>query len=291
MSIMIVALVGAVILTGFIPVIGATQENIGDSVTYNNYMTQSNQYRYDYVDSLTLIATASESEDAQYDYVVNDQPIALINDYMISVLSDGYCMQIGNAGQFAYNVPTDPYTTNSNPNPTTYPTVTLTMANKEWTLMGGETEIASGTYSWLVTYVENGKYIAHNGAVTGAYCHKNPNDFIIYGSTYTSGDLDTYYAFGNGVMNCGVSDYTLTLNWGASKVDGTTDIYKVTSCNLTVTDGENSETFTPYRCLYLYEVNGHQSSGAMYDIYGLIPLIVAVGLLMFAITAILIRRV
>ena len=277
---MIVALVGAVILVGFVPVINAMQEDIGDPVTYNNNILSSNSYRYDYVDSVELTATASEIAGVSYDYVINGKTIDLISDYMIAVLSDGYSMQIGSGGQFSCMIPSDPFVASPSFSPSTYPIVTLTMNNGEWVLMGGDTEIASGSYTWVVTYKENGKYVAHNGSVVTAYCHKTPNDFIFYGSTYTSGELDTYYAFGNGVMHWAVSDYTATLNWDASKVDGTTDIYKVTTCNITVSDGESSETFTPYRCLYLYEVNGHLTKGAMYDIIGILPLIAGVGLLL-----------
>lgn len=282
-----------VILAGslLMPVIEDTQETIGPEVTYNNYVMTSNSYRYDYVDSVDVTATASATEGINYDYVINDQNITLISDYMLAVLSDGFSLQIGGAGQFAYAKTTDPYSSSySNPTPNTYPTVTLKMADGEWILKGGDTEIASGTYTWIVTFVENGKYVAHNGSVVNAYCHKSPDDFIVYGSAYTSGDLDTYYAYGNGSMFWGVSDYEAKLNWAATLVDGTTDIYKVTSCNVTVSDGENSETFTPYRCLYLYEVTGHAASGAAYSLLGALPIIVIVGLVLAATAAIMVKR-
>lgn len=284
----VVALVlGAILVGGMLaPTVAGIQETVGDNVTYTNNIMSTNQYRYDYVDGLTLVATASETEGIQYDYVVNGQAITLISDYMIAVLSDGYSMQIGSGGQFSCTIPSNPFVTSPTLSPSTYPIVTLTMNNGEWVLMGGDTEIASGNYSWLVTYVDNGKYVAHNGSVTGAYCHKNPNDFIVYGSTYTSGELDTYYAFGNGVMNWAVSDYTVTLNWSASKVDGTTDIYKVTTCNITVTDGENTESFTPYRCLYLYEVEGHKTTGPAYAMFGVITLLAIVMLVVVAANAV-----
>lgn len=281
-----------IILAGsvLIPVLNDAQKEIGPEVTYNNSLTSTNQYRYDYVDSVELTATASETQGINYDYVINGQTITPINDYMLAILSDGFSLQIGSGGQFAYSRPSDPYAATTNPAPATYPTVTLTMANGEWLLKGGETELNSGTYSWLVTYVENGKYVAHNSSVVNAYCHGNSEDFIVYGSNYTSGDLDTFYAYGKGTMSWGVSEYDAELNWTATLVDGTTDIYKVTTCDITVSDGENSETFTPYRCLYIYEVTGHAASGAAYSLLGALPIMVIIGLVLAATAAIMVKR-
>lgn len=280
-----------IILAGSVlmPVINDAQKDIGPAVTYNNSLTSTNQYRYDYVDSVEMTAIASETDGIYYDFIINGKAVTIVNDYMIAILSDGFSMQIGSAGQFAYNVPTDPFAASTNPTPTNYPLVTLTMANGEWTLKGGDTELATGSYSWLVTYVDNGRYVAHNSSVVGAYCQE-AKDFIVYGGNYASGDLDTYYAYGNGVMSWGVSDYDAKLNWAATLVDGTTDIYKVTTCDITVSDGENSETFTPYRCLYVYEVTGHAASGAAYSLLGALPIMVIVGLVLAATAAIMVKR-
>lgn len=290
-AVIVSAVIGVIMLvTIAAPIVSDAQITAGNPTTYNNYVMSSNSYRYDYVDSVELTATASTTSGISYDYVINGKPIELVNDYMISVISDGYVMQIGNSGQFSYHCITDPFINESSLSPNTYPTVTLTMENGEFSLMGGTTEIATGTYSWIVTYVDNGRYVAHNGSVVSAYCHKTPNDFIMYGSTYTSGELDTFYAYGQGRITTGVSAYTTTLNWDNTIVDGTTDVYKVTQCDLTVSDGENSETFTPYRCLYLYEVSGHESSGSLYSMLGIIPIVIAIGIVISIIGMVFVSR-
>ena len=289
---LIITLVVGVILAGSLlgPVISDAQKTIGDEVTYTNSMTSSNQYRYDYVDSLELTATASETDGVSYDFVINGKEITLIGDYMLAVASDGIVIQIGTAGQFAYSTYMETYASEPNLSPTTYPEVTLTMSGGSWSLKAGDTTLKDGTYTWIVTYKDDGRYVAHNSSVVGAYCHETPSDFIVYGGGYSSGDLDTFYSYGQGKLTVAVSDYEGTLNWNTTLVDGTTDVYKVTTCNITISDGENNETYTPYRCLYLYEVTGHESGGASYTLIGAIPIMVIVALLMLAVGAIAYRR-
>ena len=289
---LVITLVVGIILAGSVlmPVLNDARKTIGDEVTYTNSIVSNNQNRYDYVDSLELVATASETSGIQYDFALNGNPITLSTDYMIAILSDGFSLQIGNGGQFSLMLKLDPYSPSPTFSPSTSPEIKISMNNGEWSIVDGDTSVATGTYTWVVTFVENGRYVAHNGSVNGAYCHETPKDFIMYGSTYTSGDLDTYYAYGNGEMVLGDSTYTGTLNWAASLVDGTTDVYKVTTCTITVSDGETSESFTPYRCLYLYEVAGHEASGASYSLLGAIPIIVIAALIVAAVGMVAVRR-
>lgn len=288
----VLTLVVGIILAGSVlmPVLNDAKKTIGDEVTYTNSMTSSNQYRYDYVDSLELTATASETDGVSYDFVINGKEITLIGDYMLAVASDGIVIQIGTAGQFAYSTYMETYASEPNLSPTTYPEVTLTMSEGAWSLKAGDTTLKDGTYTWIVTYKDDGRYVAHNSSVVGAYCHETPSDFIVYGGGYTSGDLDTFYSYGQGKLTVAVSDYEGTLNWNTTLVDGTTDVYKVTTCNITISDGENDETYTPYRCLYLYEVTGHEAGGASYSLLGAIPVMVIVALIMGAVGMIVVKR-
>ena len=290
-AVIVSAILGVILLVTVVaPIVSEGMKTTGDPVTYTNYLMSSNQNRYDYVDSVELTATASETEGISYDFVIDGNPITLISDYMLAVASDGIVIQIGTAGQFAYSTNLETYASEPNLNPTTYPTVTLTMDNGEWSLNAGDTVLKSGVYTWAVTYKENGRYVAHNSAVTGAYCHETPEDFIVYGGGYSTGDLDSFYAYGNGKLTIAVTEYTGALNWNVAKVDGTTDIYRITTCNLTVTDGENSETFTPYRCLYLYEVTGHATSGSLYSMLGIIPIVVAIGIVLGVVSMAIVNR-
>lgn len=290
-AVIVSAILGVILLVTVVaPIVSEGMKTTGDPVTYTNSLTSTNQYRYDYVNSVELTATASETANISYDFVINGNPITLINDYMLAVASDGIVIQIGTAGQFAYSTNLETYVSEPNLSPTTYPTVTLTMVNGEWSLNAGDTVLKSGVYTWIVTYKENGRYVAHNGSVTGAYCYETPKDFIVYGGGYSTGDLDSFYAYGNGKLTVGVTEYTGALNWNVAKVDGTTDIYRITTCNLTVTDGENSETFTPYRCLYLYEVTGHATSGSLYSMLGIIPIVVAIGIVLGVVSMAIVNR-
>lgn len=281
----VVGIAICVILVGSVlaPVIDDAQKNAGEIVTYSNVMDSKNKYHYDYVDELTLIASDLVSGRSYSTYTVNGQNIPVIDDYMLAVLTDTVSIQIGNSGQFAINIATDPYT--STVDPTGNSTLTFTAKNGNWKLDGSAGTIYEGSYSWVVSFVDGGSYIARNGNPTNFYNSGNPADFILYSGMYTTGELDTFYAYGNGAVSCGVADYTGTVKFNNNvKVDGTTDVYRIGSVNVTISDGDTSETFTPYRSLVKETIIGHEDKGAAYSLYGAIPLIVIAGLIVSAIT-------
>jgi hypothetical protein len=57
-----------------------------------------------------------------------------------------------------------------------------------------------------------------------------------------------------------------------------------------MSDGADTETFTPYRILVPYEISGHATSGSMYDMLGVIPLLVTIGLILGVVGVIASRR-
>lgn len=112
------------------------------------------------------------------------------------------------------------------------------------------------------------------GGANTAYI-KSIKDVLAIGS-YTSGENDTMYSVIDGQLTIGNDAYTSSLNYTTTPTSGTTDILTLTSFTITV--GE--ESFTPYNVLVPYEVTGHEDSGALYDLLGIIPLLVTVGILM-----------
>lgn len=285
---LVVTLTLGIILCGslLVPIIDDVQMTAGDPVTYTNVGQSGNDYRYDYVDSIEFTATAADSY--WTDIKINDQAIApLTNDYMMAILSDTYYIQIGQAGQIAWG-----YIGNAINNGTysnTEGTLSITLANGEIEVTGGTTgTLYTGEYTWAVTIVENGTYIAKNSNPANAYCDGKVENFILYSGNYTSGDLDTFYAYGKGTLTLGVTTYTGSVNLTATLVEGTTDVYKVSLCNVTINDPDNndSETFTPYRALIKETVTGHEASGAAYSLYAAIPIIVIIGLVLAGVGAI-----
>lgn len=276
MSIMVVALVGAVILTGFLPVLGATQENIGEPITKSN-QTLDSYYRN--VDANDVFELSTDG------YELND---VLINKtYRQAVFADSFVLQINKPADtaIAYVIGSG----NTNPvnllNTSTY---TITFNDSTITVVrDGSTTVFTKEFTWayiITTSADTASWgtIARIGTDT-AYI-LNDNQIILSGYYYT-GENDTFYSYKDGVMYTGSFEGAIDID--KSITEGTTDIFKINGLEVTVGD----ESFTPYLTLVPLSVTGHATSGALYDVYGLIPLIVAIGLLMFVIVAILIRRV
>lgn len=135
-------------------------------------------------------------------------------------------------------------------------------------------------YTWgyvICNYEEGDYYSAETG---GAGICKTVEDLILCGA-YTTGDLDTMYAYHGGETYVSNSSYTMNVNTQLTKHSGTTDIYDITTAVI-MSDGENEETFTPYRIFLPYEVTGHESSGTYYVMFGVVALL---GIIMLVVVA------
>lgn len=283
-------LIGLVMVAGLvIPIVDDAQAHVGDRVTYTNSMNSTNHYHYDYVKEVKLTAEAGASN--WTNIVVNGQDISVINDYMLAIISDGFSLQIGGSGQLSPTMATDPYEGAPGNFSISEQTLTIEFKNGHWTVTGGVSGVIyEGDYTWVVTYSENGRYIARNGNPTNFYNNGSPEDFILYGGIYTSGELDTYYAYGMGKLTTGVSNYDGSVSMINTKVDGTTDVYRCSTCSVTITEDEVSENYTPYRALVKETIYGHEDRGSNYVMIGIIPLLAIVCLVVFSAKAIRDRR-
>lgn len=289
MSIMVVALVGAVILTGFLPVLGATQETIGESVTYVNESSFVLK-EADAGDVLKNIRTTDSGVNTDT-WTFNNQsivgPTGAGTNWTVGIMSDSIYAQINapanaSAGYWQYMDGTGPIHYFGN--------ITVTFTDTEIQIVTGSdatSTIANYTWAYVICSYEEGEYYAPAFDGVG-YVNKN-TDVLLCGY-YSTGELDCMYSYHNGQTYVSNASYTMKINNDLTLVNGTTDIY-TTAVDVEISDGADTEHFTPFRIFVPYEVDGHKTAGALYDLYGLIPLIVAVGLLMFVITAILIRRV
>lgn len=135
------------------------------------------------------------------------------------------------------------------------------------------------TWAYVVSTVEDGAYMSAQ-ATTNSYFAKLDSKDVILAGNYTTGDFDTGYYYGkDGVLTVLNSSYTGTVNFTQDLTDGTTDIYD-TKLTVTITDGTDSEEFSPYRALVPYQVSGHESSGSAYQIYGAIPVLIVAAILL-----------
>lgn len=283
MQIMIVALVGAIILVGFVPVIGATQENVGEPAEVINEKYAGVNYLYSIWDGSDMTFNYTSTDDSAT-YTINGETFTLgSSEQRIIIASNDFACRSG--GNQVINVLNSQYVSVTTQfNNTDF---SFVIVDKEYTLTLGSNEY-TGTVDWLVYANDNGTSgLVQIKNYTSPFYTSNTNDIIVLGNIYTTGDNDTFYSYYDGklTVNETYADES-SVSITKTLVDGYTDIYNTT---ITVTVGD--ETFNPFFILAPEKVSGHSATGAMYDVYGLIPLIVAVGLLMFVITAILIRRV
>lgn len=286
-------MVGAVILASFVPIFVEVQDDAGESITLANdsSIVLREVKAGDILTSERTVITQGASYSDKW--FLNSEELTNIGQtfltWNVGIISDAIYLQIQSGG----SSPTaGVYYDMTRVNPAS---LSIGAGNLEagqvatWSAefdngvvtvtdrLGNETEY-SYTWAYVVCNFEDGEY--YSAETGGAGICKSANDLILCGA-YTSGNLDTMYSFVNGVSYVSNDNYTMTVNAPLTKHTGTTDIYDI-SVNVDMSDGVDTENFTPYRIFLPYEVSGHATKGAMYDIFGLLPLIAGVGLLLVA---------
>lgn len=133
------------------------------------------------------------------------------------------------------------------------------------------TSSATYDYTWAYSICPyaDGEYCA---AVSGGVGYVSDPDEVILSGAYTTGDFDTMYYYKDGVSYVSNTSYSMTADIDTEVTEGTTDIYTAT-VSVDVSDGTDTESFTPYRILIPYEVSGHATSGVNYALYSMIPIL------------------
>lgn len=294
----VLALVLGAILVGglLIPTVEGIQTNIGDEIkiTNNSPIVLREAEPGDVLECLRTVSggVATDAWTLNGEAVVG--PTGSADTWNVGILSDGlyvqvYAPNIGNPGAW-YNMsdapPTINYLLGGGDNGAHYGMVfgddTITI----YSGYGGEspTTVVTATYTWayVICPYGDGEYCAPLSGGVGIV--KNPEQVILCGA-YTTGDFDTMYAYINGETYVSNSAYTMTANISTVTHSGTTDIYDAT-VSVTISDGGDNETFTPYRILVPYEVSGHESSGTYYVMFGVISILGIVALVVVAANAI-----
>lgn len=296
---LVITLTLGVILAGslLMPVISNAQDNLGDPITLTN---DSPIVLREAHEGDVLKVVRSVSNDTTTDtWTLNGDvclgPTGSADTWNVGVMSDGIYLSINSPSNGAIgawlNIPDNGNLTNlsgvsngvAQSYQITFNADTMVLENVTATPI----TIATCPYSWayvLCPYGE-GEYCA--AMPNGAGLVKDPNQIILSGLYYT-GELDTTYCY-NSVAFVGKTDYSMTANITTALHEGTSDIYDA-NVTVTITDGTDSETFTPYRILVPYEVSGHATAGAAYSLLGAIPVMVIIGLVLAATTAIMVKR-
>lgn len=280
-----------------VPVISSSLVTAGDKVVFTN-------------DSAIVLREAEDGDVLQCTratvdgvtsntWTLNDEEISTIQggalSFDVGLMSDGIYMNMWrtNGGGEYYDMTDEtPVQTQfglgTSDDPTAPGITTFTFSASTITVVDnlGNTVTADYTWAYVACPYNDGKYCA---AVAGGVGYVSNDDEITLCGAYTSGSLDTMYYFHNDTTYVSNSAYQMTPSIEMEIAEGTTDIYSAT-VSVSMTDGEDTESFTPYRILVPYEVSGHADSGAMYSLLNIIPLLVTVGILMGIVTAVFVRR-
>lgn len=263
-TLVLFSIVGIVLVSSFVPAIVGIQEVAGDKTTVENTG----------VNTLPITYWNGEEMDYEWDYTnkvltLNDEPLSLTANQMLFSTSTFAIWTRANSTARLAALGDVVDVTNSDFS-------VVIGADGSYTLTRGST-VYEGTISWGLYQDENGTANLVQGTRSSAgYKTSTSNDVIILGNLYSTGENDTYYSYYNGELVVDeqyIEESSVVLN--KTLLDGYTDIYATT-----VTVNVGDESFTPYYAVVPKTVSGHESSGAMYDIFGMLPLVAGLGLLL-----------
>lgn len=271
-----------VILAGslLMPVIADAQENAGAETELTN--TVRGSYTYNIWDG----------EDVTFEFVkgnpntfaVNGDTVTITSTQQILIASNFFSMRTG-------GLPANPGINYQYLGVTAgaEDTLTYAIANGEYTLTIGST-VLTGTLDWMVYAVADGETgtsgLGQLTTPTNAFYTSKADNIVVLGNVYTTGDNDTYFAYYNGELTVN-EDYadSSKVNIVRSVANGYTNIYNTT---LAVTVGD--ESFTPYQILAPIKVTGNEADNALISLYGAIPIMVIISLVLLGVGAIYTKR-
>ena len=285
-----------VILAGslMMPVISEAQKDIGPITIVNN-------------DTNVLLRPAEpgdilavEFSDDKWVWSLNGEEVVGVGDQSIYwdsfVISDACYISGRDAGAtwaatltaFTVNPTssTGGYTNKSYPEPPstiTFGTDTITITGNNGSIWQSGTDLVL-PYTWAYVICPEVDATYKAASANGSGYVSSTDDLILCG-VYTSGDNDCSYIYKNGTGEIFGANYTYEVTQTLALKEGTTDIYE-TSVSVAIGD----ETFTPYRIFVPYQISGHIAGGPEYELLGVIPIIVIIGLVLAAIGAIVSKR-
>lgn len=301
-TIVTLAVVVICVATIMMPVIGDAQQTATPTtITNTTSIVLREAESGDVLECVSIYD--SDSATRTDTWSLNDEVITNLTgpdvSWNVGIMSDGVYMQINASTNLAIGTYYDmtastPSVKNMTGASSEHPSRTTVFefgdSSITYTLLLGEEIYTTTSYNYTWGYVvcpyDDGEYCA---AVSGGVGYVSEESEIVLCGAYTTGALDTMYYYKDGTTYVSNTNYTMAADIDLELTSGYTDIYTAT-VSVDMTDGDSTETFTPFRILLPYEVEGHAASGAAYSLYGAIPIIVIAAIVVASIGMVVTRR-
>lgn len=300
-AVIVSAILGVILLVTVVaPIVSDGQTTTGDPITLTNDspIVLREIKNGDVLECVRTVTdgTATDLWTLNGEAVVG--PTGSADTWNVGLMSDGLYLSVNAASNAAVGswyamddtTPSASYLSGGGSNGAHYGIVAMDGAISVYGAYGSESQVTITTknYTWgyVVCPYGEGEYCAPIAGGVGIV--KDPNQVILCGA-YTTGDFDTMYYYKDGQTYVSNTAYTMTANITTAVHTGTTDIYDAT-VSVGMTDGTDTETYTPYRILVPYEVAGHATSGSLYSMLGVIPIVVAIGIVLGVVSMAIVNR-
>lgn len=274
LGVIVALIVATALLTSIIiPVVNSSMVTAGDAVSYTN--PTGGAYKLsDYSETISFERLSDGT------VTVNGEEVTSEHTGFV-IASDGIVIYYAFGGRL-YFTSQEAALNNLAASSTAH--ITVEYSNGVSTYTNVDTSAsAEAPYTWAYIYTVDGDFNTGYLGSTSYYV-KSIKDVTCTGY-YSSGENDTGFIFKDGVLQI-EEDYESSVTYDLALVEGTTDIYRLSNFKIHI--GE--EEFAPYVCLVPSTVTGHKDSGATYELLGVLPILVTVGIILGVIGMLYLRR-
>ena len=151
---------------------------------------------------------------------------------------------------------------------------------------GGSTSDISMDYTYVYYYDANGDY-AQIARSSDYDAYVNSLDEVVLSGIYYTGSLATTYNYTNGELKLANDSYTGTVSFDYDEIGY--DVLQIHDVVITISDGENDESFSPFRIFVPVTVIGHTPTPTA-DLLLMIPLLITVSIILGVVSLAIMRR-